>query len=537
MKKILIALLLMLVSFKVIAFATGTTELWYGSSKTGAVGNYSLTALGGFNLEPIINLGLGGEISIGQFVDVGNCYFSVAISERVKTIEMDVRWADNSTTNRWVFGFPHGGDGATMSLKLDSGKMYMAQLSDAGSSTAGTSVNSNQWYHVAITSDGSYDRIYIDNDLKYSVASTQNGVEGGTFYIGNYPYVTPQTLGNFWVSNIRLMTTAETNFPTIDSTPEVTRPYTLGIDNGASVTFTAIDGKTYYPLYQYERGVNTYGWYKPYSSYSSFLYQTGVYIWGLVPVDADDSLYNTLGTNMFPYNAIGYKFEVPNGTYTVILKSIYPPDSFWGADVSIEQVSKGTIFHTTPNYIGERKDFTWTGVVVNDGVLDFEYTSTWYQMLTSAIYISETSYGTSTFTPTHTITYTYTPTPTPTDTTTSTFTPTYTVTLTQTNTPTYTATPTITPTPVPIISVPTQEHSLTLRVQAITNDHMVLAIHSERWTSTYILMVNGIPQTLQFPYDPKTHWWYWMIPNTGSNLQLQAKWNAATIYSKTVRPY
>jgi hypothetical protein len=145
--------------------------------------------------------------------------------------------------------------------------------------------------------------------------------------------------------------------------------------------------------------------------------------------------------------------------------------------------------------------------------------------------------STLTFTLTPTLTWTLTPTLTYTPTPTLTHTLTVTLTSSVTQTPIMTPTPTLTSTPVPIISVPTQEHSLTLRVQAITNDHMVLAIHSERWTSTYILMVNGIPQTLQFPYDPKTHWWYWMIPvNSYSELYLQATYNGIIVRSHALTP-
>ena len=343
MRKLYISMVFILLSVVPIAgFAPGTIEFWDCTSAVGGVGNYTFTGV------PLpFNQTVDGKICVGEFA--GNYYYRTGIvSQRIKTVEAYVRWADNTLTNRWAFGFTYGGEAAgiaTMSLKMESGKFYMATNGDAGAGTLGTSVNSNQWYDVAITSDGSNQIIYIDNSLKYSVPSVANGAQGEDFYIGNYADSAPQVIMFGWLSGIRLMDNVQTSFPVQDIVPTLT---------------------------------------------------------------------STL---------------------------------------------------------------------------------------------------TSTLTPTYT--------------------PTYTPTLTSTMTPTFTMT--MTNTPVPLIQVPTPEHSLTLRVQAVTNDHIVLAIHNERWTSTYTLLVNGVPTVLYFPYDVKKQWWYYMLSGTTyPMLQISAKYNSITVYSPTV---
>lgn len=172
MRKLYISMVFILLSFVLIAsFAPGTIEFWDCTSAVGGVGNYTFSGGG-----PPFNQTVDGKICVGEFT--GNYYYRVApVTQRIKTIEAYVRWADNTLTNKWAFGFTLGGEIglATMSLKMQSGKFYMATNGDGGAGTLGTSVNSNQWYDVAITSDGSNQSIYIDNSLKYAVPSVANG--------------------------------------------------------------------------------------------------------------------------------------------------------------------------------------------------------------------------------------------------------------------------------------------------------------------------------------------------------------------------
>ena len=122
---------------------------------------------------------------------------------------------------------------------------------------------------------------------------------------------------------------------------------------------------------------------------------------------------------------------------------------------------------------------------------------------------------------------------TPTFTVTQTITETVTQTVTQTLTQTLTQTITPTNTPVAWITVVPAVPMLTLRIQGITHDHVVLAIHSEKFISSYILMIDGVPHVLEFPYDKKKLWWYYNAPLLHT-AYLKARYLATTVYSNIV---
>lgn len=91
-------------------------------------------------------------------------------------------------------------------------------ISDSNSNATGS------WHHYAWTYDGTTRRFYIDNVAKDTSVSgaAWSGLTSKVFYIGRYSQSGVGIAMQGLISQLRLMSTVETSFPTLDPAPVVT---------------------------------------------------------------------------------------------------------------------------------------------------------------------------------------------------------------------------------------------------------------------------------------------------------------------------
>lgn len=226
--------------------------------------------------------------------------------------------------------------------------------------------------------------------------------------------------------------------PTFTPTPPcLQQPYLL-VDAGSTVPYTDHIGRIWLADQGYQPGVNTWGHTGPSSTYA-----TGDMIYG----SGDPALYQT--ERWWINSDGGYRFEVPNGDYEVLLRfaEIYPQTTVGTRIFNVVIEGTTVLAHfDLMELAGMRVAYDLlVPASVSDGVLDVDLLVEKNNPAIKAIGIFIPRPCTPTPTPSST------PTPTPTPTETPTMTPTVqatsTATVTETPTETVTATPTLTSSP------------------------------------------------------------------------------------------
>lgn len=123
--------------------------------------------------------------------------------------------------------FSNRGPGGSVYFGLKNNQVFFFDAGATPASILSGSIQSGQWYHIALTSDGATTRIYIDGAQISSTAQTRS-TSSGTFGIGWDPNLTNE----FWdgsIDSVRVYSKALTS-------GEIQRQYAEGIPRHLAIT-------------------------------------------------------------------------------------------------------------------------------------------------------------------------------------------------------------------------------------------------------------------------------------------------------------
>jgi len=201
------------------ALKTGTVSfLRMENNTTDDAGSYTWTA---YNVGFSGAIYKNGSYSAGLFdpADTLN-YIQVtsAVTETIRTLQFWMYWpTGHGNVNKF---FISNQSGATCAIQGENGsKLRMKHPS--GWSGWSSAISDDTWTHVAMVTDGDGDeewQLWIDNVEEVTVTSITSTCANIAWRIGaSDAWVDPPTTScDGYMDDVRLMTTVETSFPTVD---------------------------------------------------------------------------------------------------------------------------------------------------------------------------------------------------------------------------------------------------------------------------------------------------------------------------------
>lgn len=162
-------------------YSSGTT--WSDSStksNNATLNNFSSTVADYYDQE------------LGDFFDIsGNDYFSTSVTRNWASIPFSVEmWFNTDSRNgEYLWGLNESSSmayGVGASVR-GSGNSYHLQFLGSGLIVSAGVVETNRWYHLVFTSDGTTKKAYLDGELKGTGTTTINSAANGkAFIFGRY---------------------------------------------------------------------------------------------------------------------------------------------------------------------------------------------------------------------------------------------------------------------------------------------------------------------------------------------------------------
>jgi hypothetical protein len=120
-------------------------------------------------------------------------------SASVYTLDYWIYLLDASTDTQWI-----GSGYGTFTMGIASGKIQISKPLIATVITGTTTINTNQWYHIAVAQDNESIRLYVDGVLNGTTAPTTFQPSGSAINVGGNP--TYSLSSNMYIDDFRLTT-------------------------------------------------------------------------------------------------------------------------------------------------------------------------------------------------------------------------------------------------------------------------------------------------------------------------------------------